>query len=89
VVPCPERSKRVLWDQHHSISFPQAFVPADELISDSQVNFNVLDWPADHLYTNFNSLFDYLRQEGYYLEVIQENLLSFDAKKIWHFNFDG
>jgi membrane-bound transcription factor site-1 protease len=29
VVPTPERSKRVLWDQFHSIKYPPGYIPRD------------------------------------------------------------
>jgi membrane-bound transcription factor site-1 protease len=75
IIPTPERSKRVLWDQFHSIKYPPAYLPRDDLMN----NMDILDWLGDHPHTNFHTLFDTLRHEGYFLEILGSPLTCFDA----------
>jgi len=43
VVPTPPRSKRVLWDQRHSVRYPPSYLPRDSL----SVKHDVLDWHGE------------------------------------------
>lgn len=75
VVPIPPRSKRVLWDQFHSIKYPPGYIPRDSL----DVRNDILDWHGDHLHTNFHIMFNMLRDAGYYVETLGSPFTCFDA----------
>lgn len=75
VIPTPARSKRVLWDQFHSIKYPPGYIPRDSL----DVRNDILDWHGDHLHTNFHIMFNMLREAGYYVETLGSPLTCFDA----------
>lgn len=75
VVPTPPRSKRILWDQFHSIKYPPGYIPRDSL----DVRNDILDWHGDHLHTNFHLVFNMLRDSGYYVETLGSPLTCFDA----------
>lgn len=75
IVPTPPRSKRVLWDQFHSIKYPPGYIPRDSL----DVRNDILDWHGDHLHTNFHIMFNMLRDAGYYVETLGSPFTCFDA----------
>jgi membrane-bound transcription factor site-1 protease len=75
VIHTPPREKRVLWDQFHSIRYPPAYFPRDDL----EIRHDILDWHGDHPHTNFHDMYNYLRDEGYFLEVLASPLTCFDA----------
>ncbi|TYJ32297.1 hypothetical protein E1A91_A05G026100v1 [Gossypium mustelinum] len=75
VVPNPPRSKRILWDQFHSIKYPPGYIPRDSL----DVRNDILDWHGDHLHTNFHIMFNMLRDAGYYVETLGSPFTCFDA----------
>ncbi|MBA0657719.1 hypothetical protein Goklo_009990 [Gossypium klotzschianum] len=75
VVPTPPRSKRILWDQFHSIKYPPGYIPRDSL----DVRNDILDWHGDHLHTNFHIMFNMLRDAGYYVEALGSPFTCFDA----------
>ncbi|GMI83949.1 SITE-1 protease, SITE-1 PROTEASE [Hibiscus trionum] len=77
VVPTPPRSKRVLWDQFHSIKYPPGYIPRDSL----DVRNDILDWHGDHLHTNFHIMYNMLRDAGYYIETLGSPLTCFDASQ--------
>lgn len=77
VVPTPPRSKRILWDQFHSIKYPPGYIPRDSL----DVRNDILDWHGDHLHTNFHIMFNMLRDAGYYVETLGSPLTCFDARQ--------
>nr|XP_016477680.1 PREDICTED: subtilisin-like protease SBT6.1 [Nicotiana tabacum] len=77
VIPTPQRSARILWDQFHSIKYPPGYIPIDSL----DIRNDMLDWHGDHLHTNFHSLFDMLRDTGYYIETLGSPLTCFDANQ--------
>ncbi|KAK4481216.1 hypothetical protein RD792_012099 [Penstemon davidsonii] len=77
VVPTPERSMRVLWDQFHSIKYPPGYIPRDSL----DVRNDILDWHGDHLHTNFHIMFNMLRDSGYYVETLGSPFTCFDANQ--------
>ncbi|XP_047170955.1 subtilisin-like protease SBT6.1 isoform X2 [Vigna umbellata] len=76
VVPTPQRSKRILWDQFHNIKYPPGYIPRDSL----DVRNDILDWHGDHLHTNFHIMFNMLRDAGYYIETLGSPLTCFDAR---------
>ena len=40
-----------------------------------------LDWNGDHIHTNFKEMYQHLRSNGYYLEVLGSPLTCFDARE--------
>lgn len=76
IIPTPDRAKRILWDQFHSIKYPPAYVPRDDL----SVSSDILDWHGDHPHTNFHTMFDAFRKEGYFLEVLGSPFTCFNAE---------
>ncbi|GLT48581.1 hypothetical protein SLA2020_221980 [Shorea laevis] len=77
VAPTPPRSKRILWDQFHSIKYPPGYIPRDSL----DVRNDILDWHGDHLHTNFHIMFNMLRDAGYYIETLGSPFTCFDAQQ--------
>ena len=75
VIPAPKRDRRILWDQFHSLKYPNGYFPRDDL-SDKR---DMLDWHADHPHTNFRSVFDLLVNAGFYVEILSSSLNCFDA----------
>lgn len=78
VIPVPPRAKRILWDQFHSIKYPPAYIPRDNL----DIKNDILDWHGDHPHTNYHKMFNYLRENGYYLEVLGSPYTCFDASQV-------
>jgi len=76
VIPTPPRSKRVLWDQFHSLHYPLGYLPRDDLERDS----DMLDWFGDHLHTNYHSLFDSLKDAGYFVETLRRDFSCVDPE---------
>lgn len=76
IIPTPPRGKRILWDQFHSIRYPPAYFPRDDLT----VRHDILDWHGDHPHTNFHAMYDALRDAGYYLEILASPATCFDAE---------
>lgn len=66
VIPVPVRSRRLLWDQFHSLRYPGGYFPRDDL----RAKNDPLDWRADHVHTNFRDMYRRLREHGFYLEVM-------------------
>ncbi|KAF1334167.1 Membrane-bound transcription factor site-1 protease, partial [Globisporangium splendens] len=66
VIPTPPPAKRILWDQFHNIPYPSAFVPGDKL----ENHHELLDSAGDHPHTNFHQLWNFLIQEGYFIEIL-------------------
>ncbi|CAM9984101.1 unnamed protein product [Scytosiphon promiscuus] len=77
VVRTPDRSRRLLWDQFHSVPYPPVYAPRDYLGDDS----DMLDRLGDHPHTNFRTLFDALLDAGYYVEVLGSDWSCFEAEK--------
>ncbi|BFF98728.1 membrane-bound transcription factor site-1 protease [Drosophila madeirensis] len=71
----PPRNKRILWDQYHSLRYPPRYIPRDDL----KVKSDPLDWRADHIHTNFKDMYTYLRNVGYYIDVLREPYTCFNA----------
>jgi len=77
VIPVPKREQRMLWDQFHSIRYPPGYIPRDNL----DVRNDILDWHGDHPHTNFHGLYNRLRDEGYFLEILGSALTCFDPEQ--------
>ncbi|XP_031767302.1 membrane-bound transcription factor site-1 protease [Galleria mellonella] len=75
VIPVPVRTRRLLWDQFHSLRYPGGYFPRDDL----RAKHDPLDWHADHLHTNFRDMYHRLREHGYYLEVMGTPLTCIDT----------
>ncbi|XP_059045726.1 membrane-bound transcription factor site-1 protease [Achroia grisella] len=75
VIPVPVRSRRLLWDQFHSLRYPGGYFPRDDL----RAKHDPLDWHADHVHTNFRDMYHRLREHGYYLEVMGTPLTCVDT----------
>lgn len=76
VIPTPPRNKRLLWDQFHNLRYPPGYFPRDNL----KTKGDPLDWNGDHVHTNFKKLYQHLRKQGYYVEVLGVPFTCFDAK---------
>lgn len=76
IVPTPPREARVLWDQFHSVKYPPAYLPRDNL----DVRSDILDWHGDHLLTNFHTLYTFLRRQNVYVEILASPYTCFDAR---------
>ena len=70
IINKPDKTKRLLWDAAHSLTYPPAFAPRDNL----NQNADLLDWNGDLPYTNFRGLFRRLRSRGYFVDVVYEDL---------------
>jgi membrane-bound transcription factor site-1 protease len=77
VIPTPPRSRRLLWDQYHSLYYPSGYFPNDNL----KDRTTPLDWHADHPFTNFMGLYSAIAELGYFLEILQQPLTCFDASE--------
>eukprot|EP00884_Botryococcus_braunii_P003885 jgi/Botrbrau1/13498/Bobra.0082s0091.1 len=77
IIPTPPRSKRILWDQFHSVRYPPAYLPRDSL----EVRNDILDWHGDHPHTNYHGVYNMLRDEGYFLEVLASPFTCFNASQ--------
>jgi membrane-bound transcription factor site-1 protease len=75
VIPTPTRAKRVLWDQYHQLRYPSGYFPRDAL----WIKQEPFDWNGDHPYTNFRDMFNYLRESGFFLEILGSPYLCFNA----------
>lgn len=75
IVPTPDRSKRILWDQYHNLRYPPGYFPRDNL----KMRNNPLDWNGDHIHTNFRDMYNYIRKQGYFIEVLGSPFPCFNA----------
>jgi len=51
-IKTPERSKRLLFDQFHSLSYPEnGFICKDNILKDPDEE--PFEWLGDHIFTNF------------------------------------
>lgn len=76
IIPTPARENRILWDQFHSVKYPPAYLPRDNL----DIRSDILDWHGDHLLTNYHTLYTYLRDKGVYVEILSSPFTCFNAK---------
>ena len=78
-IKTPDRHKRLLFDQFHSLNYPEnGFIWKDNILEDPDEE--PFEWLGDHLFTNFQSLYHRLSRRGYYLETLNQPLTCFDAK---------
>jgi len=77
VIPTPDRSKRVLWDQFHNVRYPPGYIPRDNIATAG----DMLDMYGDHPHTNFRQWYARIRSLGYYVEVLGQPYTCFDASK--------
>ncbi|XP_039276563.1 membrane-bound transcription factor site-1 protease isoform X2 [Nilaparvata lugens] len=75
IIPTPPRQKRILWDQYHNLRYPPGYFPRDNLGNKN----DPLDWNGDHIHTNFKDMYQQIRSQGYYVEVLGAPLTCFDA----------
>lgn len=75
IIPTPPRHKRVLWDQYHNLRYPPGYFPRDNL----KMKNDPLDWNGDHIHTNFKDMYQHLRNNGYYVEVLGSPYTCLDA----------
>jgi len=74
IIPPPPRHRRVLWDQYHNLRYPPGYFPRDNL----KMKNDPLDWNGDHIHTNFRELYQHLRVQGFYVEVLGVPLTCVD-----------
>ena len=74
IIPTPPRWRRVLWDQFHSLSYPLGYFPRDDLERDG----DMLDWFGDHPQSNYHSFYDFLKDKGYFVEVLRTDYSCID-----------
>eukprot|EP01084_Bolivina_argentea_P148534 259655_1 len=75
IIPTPPSNRRLLWDQYHNLQYPLGYLPRDDL-EDS----DMLDWFGDHLHTNYHTLFDLLKDKGYFIEILRTDYSCIDAQ---------
>ena len=75
IIPTPPRHKRILWDQYHNLRYPPGYFPRDNL----KMKNDPLDWNGDHIHTNFKDMYQHIRNNGYYVEVLGSPYTCFDA----------
>ncbi|KAF5405447.1 Membrane-bound transcription factor site-1 protease [Paragonimus heterotremus] len=75
IIPTPNRSRRVLYDQFHSIRYPSGYIPRDDLTRKNEP----LDWLGDHIHTNMRDLYMHMRKANYYVEILTSPFTCFDA----------
>ncbi|XP_052827595.1 membrane-bound transcription factor site-1 protease [Octopus bimaculoides] len=81
IIPTPVRSKRILWDQYHNLRYPPGYFPRDNL----RMKNDPLDWNGDHIHTNFKDMYQHLRNNGYFVEVLGSPYTCFDASQYGEF----
>eukprot|EP01080_Neovahlkampfia_damariscottae_P002297 gene2297-2470_t len=75
LIKTPLRRHRILFDQYHNIQYPIGFIPRDNLNNQK----DILDWNGDHIYTNYREMYNYLRRKGYFIEILNQNLIKFNS----------
>eukprot|EP01114_Cavostelium_apophysatum_P015127 TRINITY_DN4060_c1_g1_i2.p1 TRINITY_DN4060_c1_g1~~TRINITY_DN4060_c1_g1_i2.p1 ORF type:complete len:1010 (+),score=235.23 TRINITY_DN4060_c1_g1_i2:192-3221(+) len=75
VIQTPSRNKRLLWDQYHNLRYPSGYFPRDSLDNKEEP----FDWNGDHIHTNFKELYGFLREKGYFIEVLGSPYTCFNA----------
>ena len=56
--------------------YPPGYFPRDNL----KEKEDPLDWNGDHIHTNYRDMFTFLREKGYFVEVLGTPFTCFDAK---------
>ena len=60
----------------HNLRYPPGYFPRDNL----KEKEDPLDWNGDHIHTNYKDMFTYLRERGFYVEVLGTPFTCFDAR---------
>jgi len=76
IIPTPPREKRVLWDQLHSLRYPPAYIPRDNLA----IRHDILDWHGDHPHTNYHMALNALLDAGFSVELLTSPATCFDGE---------
>ncbi|KAK8802097.1 hypothetical protein WA158_006492 [Blastocystis sp. Blastoise] len=72
VIPTPPREKRFLWDYYHNYQDSTPFVASDSLSHNNGEG----DIYGDHIYTNYLSIYRYLVENGYYIDILYSPLYT-------------
>lgn len=76
-IPTPQREKRILLDQFHSLKYPEnGYILRDSLLNSDYP----YEWNGDHIFTNYVHLHQKLIESGYYVEILAESYNCFDSK---------
>jgi len=82
LVPTPQRSDRILIDSFHNLKFPEdGYILRDSIFIDKQP----YEWKGDHAFTNYIQLYQFLRSQGYYIEILNEPITCFDSRNFGTF----
>ena len=76
-IPKPSKLSRIIIDHSHNLIFPfDGFVPKDDLLS----HIYDYDWTYESIDTNYFTLYNTLKEEGYYIEEVTNDIstISFD-----------
>jgi hypothetical protein len=77
--PTPPRFKRLLFDYFHQVVHPQHGYIAEDDYEEFTSSRSDTDRLGDHLFTNFQKLYEVLTENGYYVETLSESFNCFDA----------
>lgn len=71
MIETPNKSKRLLFDQFHSLTYPvNGFIWKDNI--DDDIDSDPYEWLGDHIYTNMQGLYTRLTKQGYFIEVMSK-----------------
>ena len=78
LIKTPDRSKRLLFDQFHSLKYPNnGFIMRDSLNPSYAQPY---EWTGDHMFTNYVQLHQRLTEYGgYFVETLTDPATCFDA----------
>ena len=69
LIETPNKSKRLLFDQFHSLTYPvNGFIWKDQI--DDDIEGDPYEWLGDHIYTNLQGLYTRLTKQGYFVEIM-------------------
>jgi membrane-bound transcription factor site-1 protease len=75
-IPTPQRNKRILFDQFHSLKYPEnGYILRDSLLNSDYP----YEWNGDHVFTNFVQLHQKITESGFYIEILTEPFSCFDS----------
>lgn len=75
--PTPARERRVLFDQYHSLKYPEnGYVLRDSLLNAEYP----YEWNGDHVFTNYVHVHQKLVESGYSVEILTESWSCFNAQ---------
>jgi len=71
LIETPNKSKRLLFDQFHSLTYPvNGFIWKDQI--DDDIEGDPYEWLGDHIYTNLQGLYSRLTKQGYFIEIMAQ-----------------